>query len=628
MLSSVLVAALAWTAVAGFWRTKAEPQATRFTIAPPDGLTLPSTFQGQISCDGPTQLSGVAPVAVSPDGRRVAFIARGQSDKDMLWVRPLDALTAQMLPETEGVSAPFWSPDSRMVAFFAGGKLKKIDISGGPPTTICDVRNGVAGSWSRDGVILFSAASPPNLIRRVSAAGGVPSNATVAEQGDRTHTYPMFLPDGRHFLYTMAGVNQVFVGALDAPGRTKLLESESRRFSFSLGHLIFMRGTTLMAQPFDAGRLALTGEAFPVAESVQVQIRQSIRAEIFSASENGLLVYRSGPQRAAGVQLAWFDREGNRLGTLGDRAQYADVQLSPAGRLVSVSIVPQRGDATASAESGRPPDTQDIWLFDVARGIRTRFTTSQSADFSAIWSPDSARVVFSSNRDGSTHLFEKPADGSSAEKLLLAPPNPERALRGMSWSPDGRYLLYAVVPTRGLGRGGPVSSGGGGPPDAGDPSTELWVLPVAAAGKPSRFLPDAPAVTTPADFSPDGRWVAFVSSVSGEPDVYVTPFPGPGGTTRISAAGAAAPRWRGKEIFYLSRGEKAQMMSATVNTRGDRVEVGEVRALFAVQPAGLRSVYDVSADGQRFLVSTNINMEPAAPTPLTVVVNWTAGLQK
>ena len=439
----------------------------------------------------------------------------------------------------------------------------------------------------------------------------------------------MFLPDGRHFLYTTVGSNQIFVGTLDSPGRTKLLETESRRFSFSLGHLIFIRGTTLMAQPFDAGRLALTGDAFPVAESVQVQVRQSIRSEIFAASESGVLVYRSGPQTVGGVQLAWFDREGRRLGTLGEPAAYGDVQLSPDGRQVSVSIVPRRADATTPSDSVSPPDSsQDIWLFDVARGIRTRFTTSPSPDFSAIWSPDGTRILFSSIRDGALHLFEKPSDGSSAEKLVLAPPNPERGLRGMSWSPDGRYLLYAVVPTRGPGRGAPTASGGGAPGSAGDPPTELWVLPVAGAGKPSRFLPDASALMTPADFSPDGRWVGYVSSVSGERDVYVTPFPGPGGKTRISAAGASEPRWRGKEIFYLSRGEPVQMMSATVNTRGDRVEVGEVRALFAVQPAGLRSVYDVSADGQRFLVSTNINVEPAAATPLTVVVNWTAGLQK
>lgn len=366
---------------------------------------------------------------------------------------------------------------------------------------------------------------------------------------------------------------------------------DASNVAFTQDHLLFLRGTTLMAQPFDAGRLALTDEPVPVAD--QVQILGSPPIGVFSASENGLLVYHTGT--AAGFsQLGWFDRSGKQLARLGDPGTYADVHLSADAKRVAISLA----DSSATI--------RDLWLFDVGRGLRTRFTFDPAQNIAPVWSPDGSRVVFSSNRKGVSDLYLKAASGAGNDELLLSDALNKTPA---GWSPDGRFILY----NRGRGLTGP-------------PDSDLWILPLLGDRKPYPFL-QTRFNEVGGFFSSDGRWIAYVSNESGRNEVYVTPFPGPGGKWQISTTGGNFLRWRrdGKEIFYLALDNR--LMAAAVNGQGAAFEVGDVRPLFTMQVAGPRFPYDVSPDGQRFLVNTVAN-QTSVPTSMTVVVNWMASLRK
>ena len=308
---------LAASALGYFVYSRPAPQqahAVRFTLFPPDKWSLAGT--------GAVTTGATAPVMISPDGQRVAFVAISAEGKSLLWVRSLDTLTAQSFAGTEGASAPFWSPDSRSLAFFAGGKLKKIDVSGGPPITLCDAPDNRGGTWNRDGLILF-APTNTSVLQKVSASGGVPAPATVLGQGELGQIRPSFLPDGRHFLYSTIAPRPglggpIYLGSLDSAERKVLFNANSANALYAQGYLLFLRETTLIAQPFDARRLVLTGDAFPIAE----RIRTSTSTQpygYFSASENGALVYQTGAE-TANSQLLWFDRTGKQIGALGDPA--------------------------------------------------------------------------------------------------------------------------------------------------------------------------------------------------------------------------------------------------------------------------------------------------------------------
>lgn len=341
-----------------------------------------------------------------------------------------------------------------------------------------------------------------------------------------------------------------------------------------------------MAQPFDAQRFVLTGDSFPIAEEI-LRSATTPPYGVFSASENGVLAYQTGTS-ATGSQLTWFDRTGKQTGILGEPAAYGDLELSPDGKRASVSIPNQTGKG------------EDIWLYDVARGVKTRFTFG-SDQLNSLWSPDGSRIVFNSNRKGQLDLYQKASNGAGAEEGLL-----EDNLNKIpaSWSPDGRLILYVVT-----------SAG----PNA------LFVLPLSGDRKPVPFLKPQSNATF-SQFSPDGRWVAYVSNESGRNEVYVAPFPGADGKWQISTAGGIRPRWRrdGSEIFYLAPDDK--LMAALVNAKGSSFEVGAVKPLFQTRATATRYSYDVSADGQRFLINTT--PEQAASAPITIVVNWTVGLKK
>jgi len=540
-----------------------------------------------------TMTGAVPTLALSPDGRRLAFVAFFEG-RDLLWVRSLDSLSAQALPGTEGVSgaaSPFWSPDGRFIGFFAGGKLKKIDASGAPPQTLCDVVRPSGGTWSRDGVIVFAEAAPGPLYR-ISAAGGESSPVTALDQSrpGTSRRWPYFLPDGRHFLYLersqQVESSGIFVGSLDAKETKLLLASPLNAAYAPPGYLLFLRTETLMAQRFDADELQLTGEPFPVAEHVAYSLVFGRGA--FSVSENGVLAYRTGSGQID--QPLWFDRGGKKIESLGAAGAYFTLALSPDEKRVTV-------DRTDN-EKGN-----DIWLFD-SHGLPSRFTTDPAGDSNPLWSPDGSRIVFASSREGVWNLYQKIASGVGNEELLLK--SSERKVP-VDWSSDGRFILYETV----------------------NPKTKrnLWVLPMSGNQQPSPFL-QTEFDEQQGQFSPDGKWIVYTSDESGAPEVYAQTFPASGGRWRVSTGGGCQPRWRhdGKELFYIAADRKLMAVDVTL---GATFEASAPKTLFDTRVLNLtdsRTQYAVTADGQRFLILSMI--EETSATPISIVVNWTAGLKR
>ncbi|MEO6235875.1 MAG: protein kinase [Vicinamibacterales bacterium] len=536
----------------------------------------------------PSPLAGAPALRfqVSPDGRKLAFVAPDEVGRSVLWVRPLDAFAAQPLVGTGNASAPFWSSDSRWVGFTAEGKLKKVETATGTVLTICDATTAPPATWNADGVILFTTAGG---LSRVSAAGGTPVQVTRLGPGERVHIAPFFLPDGRHFLYSAsAAASQratVMIGSLDSAESTHLLDLPSNAM-YADGRLLFLHGTTLVAQPFDPVTRALSGAPVPVAEDLQ--INSSTGTGAFSVSQAGELVYQTGA--SAGTQLTWFDRAGKQVGSLGQPQAYRDVQLSPDARFASVTV---------SSSTGT-----EVWLLDVGRNLPRRFTFGSGGAASAVWSPDGRFIVYAARRTGTYDIFRKVSGGGGSEELLL---HDDKDKLPLGFASDGRTLLYRV----------PRGSAAG----------ELWLLPIGGANQPRPFMPGNTS-QVPAAVSPDGRWVAYVSEESSRREVYVTSFPGANGKWQVSTGGGDNPIWRtdGKELFFSS---EDRLMAVDIAVVGTQFDTAAPRALFDVRvPSSVlasRSTYAVSRDGQRFLVNT---WDPrAALTPITLVVNWTAALR-
>jgi eukaryotic-like serine/threonine-protein kinase len=565
-------------------------------------------MQLQIPLPEKTTMSINGTFAVSPNGRQLAFAATGPDGVTRLWIRPLDSLEARLLPGTEAPQFPpfFWSPDSRFIAFDAGGKLKKIDISGGPAQTVCDLpASAVGGSWNRDGVIILAQA--PGPIMRVSADGGTPTPLTTFSlaRGETGHLFPSFLPDGRHFLYGRFSLESAnvgfFVGSLDAkpeeqstkPLASKI-ESNYMATGDGSGDVLFIRDGSLVEQPLDMRRLELTGEPVTVAEHVGTFGGYGF----FSASDNGVLVYRAGT-REQSLQLTWFDRQGRALATAGEPRSFLSAALSPDAARVAFSDI----GTTRGVVSGN-----GLWLLDVSRGTSTRFTFGVGVA-SAVWSPDGDRIVFASRGTG---LYEKPASGIKDEQLLLKLSGDPRPT---SWSRDGRFLLYTAQPA-----------------EAGAKAS-LWVLPLEGGKEPVPFL-RTEFNERDGHFSPDGHWVAYTSDESGRNEIYIRAFSpnaagaasDAGGGLLISSNGGTEPRWRGdgRELFY--RAADGKLMAAEV-TLAPVLRVGIPKALFQMPPEGgpaTGSTWDTTSDGQRFLMS----VPRSTTTPFTVVLNWQAALRK
>ena len=393
--------------------------------------------------------------AVSPDGLRFAFVARGPGGQTMLWVRSLDSLTAQPLTGTDGVvaqSPPFWSPDSRFIGFVAGGKVKKIDASGGPPQTLCDALNARGGTWNRDGVIVF-APDVSGPLHRVSATGGASTAVTRLDESRRqiTHRFPYFLPDGHHFLYRVGVIvsaalsegNGVYLGSLESNEQKLILRTDTTA-AYASGHLLFAREGTLMAQPFDEKSLQVTGDAFPIAERVQLDFA-STRA-IFSVSENGILAFQSGIARGDYTQLMWFDRSGKQLGQVSEPTLYVQPRLSPDGQKVAVAIFDIQAGST------------DIWLYELAHNVATRLTFDPAFDSNPLWLPDGSRLVFNSTRKGAGDIYQKASSGAGSEEVLFES-NENKVVTACS--ADGRFVAYTNSETKA------------------NTKQDLWILPLS-----------------------------------------------------------------------------------------------------------------------------------------------------
>ena len=533
------------------------------------------------------------PMALSPDGRRIAFVATS-SGINMLWVRPLSAISAQPLAGTAGASNPFWSPDSRFLGFFANRKLKKIEASGGPPQTLADASLGRGGSWNRDGVILFVPNSR-EVVHRVSASGGPASPVTKLDAGasEVSHRWPVFLPDGRRFLYlaqTSLGAgekNGIYAASLDGRERKLLFHANSNVSYAPPGHLLFYRERTLLARPLDVKSLRFTDEAFPVAEDVQYFA--TFAQAVFAASDQGLLAYQTGASGGR-TQLTWLDRTGKPTGTVGAPGRLTTPRLSNDGRRVAVRILD-------------PDAVGDIWIYDLERNMGTRFTFDPSDEFGPLWSRDDSRVLYSAARKSPGDVYQRDSAGTAKEEPLLSTNAFKMAL---DWSPDGRVLLFQADDSR-----KPTQM-------------DLWTYS-AADGKATPFLQSASNEIL-GRFSPDGRWIAYVSNESGKEEVYVVPFPGPGGKWQISTAGGRAPHWTrgGREIVYQAPGDV--IMAAEVRAE-PTFQTGIPKALFQADlrpPPG--GQFDVTPDGERFLV----NLKPAdeISDPVTLVQNWAASRER
>ena len=569
-------------------RTSVALAPVRATILPPEGTTLVSTsiFAG--------------PVTVSPDGSQLAFVARKGEGRTMLWVRSLRSFVTQMLEGTEGATRPFWSPDSRHLGFFADRKLKKIEASGGPVLTLAEAPEARGGTWNKNGVIVF-APQYTGPLYAVAASGGAsrPVTELDRERGEDTHRYPHFLPNGRHFLFlarsSSAGAGRepvIVAAALDSSERKTVLHGASN-VACASGYLLFVRQNTLMAQPFDADRLETTGEAVPLVQDVRMDERFSLG--VFSVSQDGILAYQTGREESQ-AQLVWFDRSGKRLGTVGAPENYYPgfLNLSPKGTRVAVGILDAAG-------------LSDVWLLDVDRGIRSKFTLDPGDDSHAVWSPDGSQIVYNSRASGEKFTLSRKATTSAGiVEPLLSTTDVELSLS--SWSADGKYVLYATQPLGG--------------------KSDIWALPLDGDRTPR------PVVQTEHDdgdgrFSPDGRWIAYVSDASGRFEVYVAPFPGPGGTLQVSASGGTEPRWRadGKELFYFAGDNR--LMAVEITTEGGTFEVGQGAPLFQTRESWLPGSgvrYDVSEDGQRFLVFVPLD-EPSASN-ISLIVNWPEELKR
>ena len=545
-----------------------------FREAPPDTRAVRSWIlpPGETSFDIFGGLNASAPAVISPDGRQMVFGTRDTDGKSQLWVQALDALNARPLPGTQNAAQPFWSPDSKLVGFFADDKVKKINVSGGPPTSLCDFRfSRGGGTWNQEGVILLGSGSGPLL--RISASGGAPSAVTK-----EVARWPSFLPGGKRFLYSVGST--IRLGSLDGTESKQIADALSEAI-YSQGHLLYMKEDTLMAHPFDLGKLAVTGEPIPIADAVYGIGAQ--RLGLFSVSGNGALLFkpRSGVGRFV---LTWFDRAGKRLGVVGEPGEMTFPNLSPDQNRAAVSVV----------NSGMA--SLDTWVYNLSRGVRTRFTTdSGDGNHSSVWSPDGQTIAYSVEHEGKRSFFRRPANMASGEQAFVTG---EGLVTLWDWSRDGKFLLATIENPRGLA-----------------------VLPVAGDHKPVLVVDRA----STGQFSPDGKWIAFTSMESQRREVYVVPFPGPGGRVQVSSEGGDQPRWRrdGKELFYMSLG---RIVSAEVDGKSGTFEVGTLRTLFGGLSRQLKYQYDVSADGQRFLVIAP--PEVVSAEPFMLVQNWAALLKK
>ncbi len=568
---AVGVLALALIALSAFHfsnRSANDTRAVRLAFIPPPELAFNDTEPDA--------------AIISPDGQKIAFTATANG-KMMLYVQEINSSEAKLLPGSENAIEPFWSPDSRSIAYGSNGKLKRSDLTGVNAQVLCDAARLIGGTWNKDGIIVFAPGYSMHLMQ-VPMRGGEPKTVEMKTEGNKgEHRNPYFLPDGRHFLFLRGGV---WVGSLDSPEIKQIGDVKGVALYAPPGWLIFIQNDALVAQAFDAGKLALTGEAIPIITGG----KNSPGLRRFSVSNDGILVWQGQWQRD--YQLVWYDRAGKQTGTIDDPMKVAVGQspmLSPDGK----RLVVRRGSAG--------PDS-NLWVVDLEKGTGLRITSTFSQ--MPVWSPDGSRIL----HNNGNNIAVKAANGSGDAEILL-----QRTAFPAAWSPDGRFILFMErgVKTR----------------------MDLWALPMFGDRKEYQ-LSNSPFDEQDPQLSPDGRWLAYSSDETGNYEIYVQSFSADGklgaDKKRVSTNGGRYPVWRrdGSELFFVASDD--QMMASSVKTDGTEFEFALPRPLFKTRrlslEGGIYHEYDVSPDGQRFLIGTLIGDTKAQPP--TVILNWTADLKK
>jgi Tol biopolymer transport system component len=575
LLATVSLLAMSLIALSAvFWRFRPEVSTSemRLEISVP-----PTTNPGSL--------------ALSPDGRRLVYVADWEG-RPHLWLRTLDSTTARAMPGTGYPQFPFWSPDSESIGFFADGKLKRISVAGGLPQSLTATPQGFGGTWNKDGTIVFCQNN--RELFRIPDTGGDPVMVTELDRPRQSgHRDPFFLNDGTHFVYFATGAEGrgAFVGSLESSKATRILPADAFGVGITpSGELLFVRQGSLYAQDMDSSSFSLTGQPSLLAESVVVE--PASRAAV-SVSKSGIIVYRAGS--VASRQLAWFDRAGREIEKVGK---------PDTDNLWLWSVSPDRRHLALNRTTS---GNFDVWLIEITRGLLTRLTSDARFDRSAIWSPDGTRILFSSGRTGAPRLYARSVSGAPNSETLLAPTTVIDT--PTDWSKDGRFVLYNSVDQK--------------------TGSDIWALPMDREGKPGPpgAVVQTNALEEQARFSPDGNWVAFQSNESGQMEIYLQPFPGPGSKTRVSTNGGIQAMWSsdGRELFYLALDGK--LMAVPIKTASSRsnIEPGAAIPLFwtrmlgADQPTAYTNPeYIVSGDGKQFLMNTK-SETPAGP--ITVILN-------
>jgi len=580
-LAAACVALVIVLGAAYFMRSGGTSRVLRFAIGPPENTELGTSL------------------ALSPDGARLAFEATANG-KQMLWLRPLDSLQAQPISGTEDAEFPFWSPDGKSIGFFTDDKLKRVDLESGSVETLCSVATPRGGSWGANGTLVFSPGISSPLMK-ISASGGTPAPATAFDSArqDTSHRWPFFLPDGKHFLFLEERANgslpTLEAGSLGSMKAMPVLTLPAdSSVVYVDGYLLYSKGGSLEAQPFDPKSLKTTGHAKTIATNVSSvgEVGPTGYAAV-SAAGGGLLVYRSSISRLS--QLTVVDRSGKTLGTIGPARGYSSPQLSPDRKKIAVSIPDPQN-----------PGQSSLWIVDVATGSLTRLTYDKHDNMNPIWSPDGRWIYFQSNADGPYNIYRKRADGSGPEELVRRSPSLEGAT---SFAEDGKNLLFDDL--------------------SAETGADIWYLPREAGAKAKVFL-STPADEEAAVFSPDGKWVAYESDENGSGDfeVFVAPFPPNGSKWQVSSNGGYWPLWGpdGHELYFISGGE---LMAAKV-IPGASFQFRAPQALFPIQPPEdditVNEDYFVFPGGQKFLLNELATSKEKLP--ITVVTNWTEGLKQ